>query len=210
MKKEISKNNNWKIWEKSPGYGENLYYKRATGELGEMESSKALCKVLSPLYKKEMKILDAGCGAGHYLRSFRGRIDKNIDYTGLDATKYFVKLAKMAFGEGANFIEGDIFNMPFKNNSFDIVNCSNVILHLPPIPQKAISEMIRVAKKYVVIRTVFGERNYIIREVRPKTKDQEAVLKNHAELIGKDGDPASFNFSVMIVSGADGSSSPDG
>lgn len=192
------KTNNWKIWEKFPGYGEMLY-ERATGKLGEMESSKALCKIIKPFCGPKMKILDVGCGTGHYLRSFKLRVDKSINYTGLDSTEYYIKLAKKAFGNDGKFFVGDIFDLPFKNNAFDIVVCNNVILHLPPPPTKAISELIRVAKKHVVIRTIFGERNYIIKEVRSSKEGIKNSSTKTGDLIDKNGEPSLFNFFNMYT-----------
>ena len=160
---------NWRIWNYDEGYGE-LLYKRATGKLAEMESAKALCKVISGFYQRGMKLADVGCGAGHYLRSLRTRIDKDIDYTGIDATDYYIALAKKAFPHNAKFQVGDVLKLPFDNDSFDVVMCNNLILHLPPPPQKAIDELIRISSKYIVIRTVFGERNYIVKELRHKNE----------------------------------------
>ena len=158
---------NTRDWAK--GYGE-LLFKRATGQLEEMESSKALCKIISNFYQRSMKLADVGCGAGHYLRSLRKRLDKDIDYTGIDARDYYIALAKKAFPQNAKFQLGDIFDLPFENDSFDIVMCNNVILHLPPAPQKAIEELIRISMKYVVIRTIFGERGYIIKGIPRKNE----------------------------------------
>lgn len=190
--------NNGNIWEKSPRYGE-MFYKRATGELEEMESSKALCEILSSFYSPGMKVLDVGCGAGHYLRSLRSRLDKDIDYTGLDSTEYYVQLAKKAFGENQKFFVGDILDLQFDNNTFDIVVCNNVILHLPPPPIRAISELIRVAKKYVVIRTVFGERNYIIKEVKGSEEDKGDSSDKPEDLIAQNGEPVLCNFFNMYT-----------
>ena len=55
-----------------------------------------------------MKLLDVGCGAGHYLKSIKERLNKTVDYIGLDATKYYIDLAKKAFPVN-EFIVGDIF-----------------------------------------------------------------------------------------------------
>lgn len=195
MQKKI---NNWRIWDKIPAYGDTLY-KRAVGKLEDMESAKALSEIFTSFYKPGMKVLDVGCGAGHYLRVLRSRLDENIDYTGLDTTKYYIQLARKAFGDNQKFLVGDIFDLPFNENTFDIVTCNNVILHLPPPPTKAISELIRVAKKYVVIRTAFGKRNYIIKEVR---SSEEKIVKEQnwpKEIIDKNGDPALYNFFNMYT-----------
>lgn len=156
--------NYYKVWKNDKIHG-NMFFDRSIGKTEEMESSKALCKVISPFYKPKMKLLDVGCGTGQYLRSLRKRTDKNIDYTGLDVTEYFIELAKKGFKD-VPFYVGDIYNLRFKDNEFDMTICNNVILHLPPKPKEAIAELIRVSSKYIVIRTTFAKRNYIIKEVR--------------------------------------------
>ncbi len=190
--------NRWRVWDKATGYSEILY-RRATGELEEMESAKSLCRLLKPFYRPDFKVLDVGCGAGHYLRSLRSRLDKNINYTGLDQTKYSIALAKRAFGKTAEFFTGDIFDLPFADKSFDIVTCNNVLLHLPPPPAKALAELVRVAKKYVVIRTVFGQRNYVIKEVRRPGEGGKKPSARDAELFSRGGEPLSYNFFNMYT-----------
>ena len=173
----------WDFWENYKQYGD-LFYKRATGELEEMESSKALCQVLARFYRKGMKVADIGCGGGHYLRSLRQRIDPEIDYTGIDATAYYIQCAQQAFPEIADhFHIGDIFDLSVEDGTFDIVINNNVLLHLPPPPTKAFAELIRISRKYVVIRTIFGERNYIIKEIRPQEEGYEQQVGHcHAEV----------------------------
>lgn len=180
-------NSNWKVWNKNEAYGQ-LLYRRATGEEAEMESAKALCEMLQPFYQSGMSVLDVGCGAGHYLRSLRSRLDPNVNYTGVDATESYIGFARKAFGKAEQFVVGDIYNLPFENNAFDIVICNNVIYHLPPSLTKPLSELVRVAKKFVVIRTVFGERNYVIRE-----------LPFEGEIVKADGEIPSFNFFNMFT-----------
>ena len=114
----------YQFWNREKEYGDVLH-ERATGKKEEMESSKALCKILSPFYRRRMKVLDVGCGPGHYLKSLR-RLDENMDYTGMDITEYYIQMAKKAF-DGIPFYLGDIYNIPFGDNSFDIVLCSNVL-----------------------------------------------------------------------------------
>lgn len=191
-------NDKWKVWDIKPNYGKILY-KRAIGELDEMESSKALCKVINGFYSQGMKVLDVGCGAGHYLRGLKKRIDPKIDYFGMDATEYYITLAKKVFSSKNQFLVGDIYDIKFDNNSFDIVICNNVLLHLPPPPTKAIEELIRVSKKYVVIRTVFGERNYVIKEVRSSNEEIKGLSIRERNLIDSQGKPLVYNYFNMYT-----------
>lgn len=190
--------NNWRVWDKAKSYGD-LLYRRAIGKDDEMESSKALSKVISPLYKKGMKVLDVGCGAGHYLRSLQLRLDKDINYTGIDATEYYIELARKAFGNSSHFLCGDIYNLQFKDDSFDIVICNNLILHLPPPPLKPISELVRASSKYIIIRTVFGERNYIIKEVSSSDDELQGFSMKEGTLIDQKGEPLAYGYFNMYT-----------
>lgn len=191
----------WRIWDKFSSYGD-LLHKRATGELEEMESAKSLCALTSKIYRPGMKILDVGCGAGHYLRSLRKRVDKNIDYTGVDATKYYIQRAKDAFGDNVSFALGDIYDLNFPDNSFDIVMSNNLLLHLPPPPTKAISELVRVSRTYVIIRTVFGERNYIVKECRKPEEifgEKQNLQFEERDVISHNGEAKYYNYFNMYT-----------
>ena len=81
-------------WNTSVEYGV-VFYRRATGELPEMESSKALALLLKDRVKQDDHILDVGCGGGHYLRSLRNTVNVSFRYTGVDITASYIDLAKM-------------------------------------------------------------------------------------------------------------------
>ena len=162
----------WKVWDNEQEYGE-LFYKRAIGELQEMESSKALAKLIQPYLQEGDKIGDIGCGGGHYLRSLDSKAIKNFHYVGVDQTAYYIQKANEAFSNPINkndlrlstsFIEGDIFNIPLNDSEVDIAICNNVLLHLPSI-EKPISELIRIAKRTVIIRTLIGDHTLRVKQI---------------------------------------------
>jgi ubiquinone/menaquinone biosynthesis C-methylase UbiE len=150
-----------------------VFYKRAIGELPEMESSKAAAKLLAGWVQDGTTILDVGCGAGHYLRSFKNAIPARFSYTGADLTPLYIDLARKAFADqpDVRFEVADVFNLPFADQQFDIVHCSNVLLHLPSI-RKPLQELCRVARKHVLIRTLVGTRSFRIQDVYPNDGDE--------------------------------------
>ena len=190
------KNKVWNYWNKFPDYGDMLY-KRATGELGEMECSKALSNIITTIYEKEMHILDVGCGAGHYYRSFKTRIDPDISFTGVDITPYYIELANKAYGDEASFSVGDIYDLDFDDEQFDIVTCNNTIPNLPPPPTSALKELLRVSSKYVIIRTLIGKRNYVIQKLR--SAEEVEISMEEKDLIGEDGELRSYNYLNMYT-----------
>lgn len=175
-------------WAEGRGWGEDTYgevlVKRASGELPEMESSKAVARRLAPRLEGGDHLLDAGCGAGHYLRSLRTVLSTRLRYTGMDLTWSYLAGARSVFGDDpeTDFCNADLFSLPFRDRSFDVVMCNNVFLHLPSI-EIPLVELCRVAKRLVFIRTLIGDRSMIVRDVRGSGDEFSA-----------EGEPLSFNF----------------
>ena len=94
-------------------------------------------------------ILDLGSGAGNDCFVARTIVGENGKVTGLDFTdeminKAIINLEKTSF-KNIEFVKGDIENMPFSENKFDVV-ISNCVLNLVPDKEKAFSEIYRVLK----------------------------------------------------------------
>lgn len=76
------------------------------------------------------ELLDAGCGTSPMISLLSKEYpDKN--YTGLDITPAMIEQAKAKNIKNATFVVGDCENFPFKENSFDIIICSNSFHHYP-------------------------------------------------------------------------------
>ena len=78
-------------------------------------------------HKTDLKVLDLGCGNSPYASLFSNRVGFDFE-----------------MNRGVDVI-GDAHNLPFENESFDMILCSEVLEHLID-PKKAISEMNRVLK----------------------------------------------------------------
>jgi ubiquinone/menaquinone biosynthesis C-methylase UbiE len=171
-----------------------VYYNRAIGKSPEMEVSKALAKIVKKIIKIDYKILDVGCACGHYYRSLIREIKKNFYYTGIDPYKIFLEKAKLAWKdhENVSFLKGNIFDLPIKNNKFDITICNNVMLHLPSI-EKPMRELIRVTKKTVILRTVVYDYSYKIQLVYNNRWWGGTKIKPINEF-DKHGNPNSFSY----------------
>ena len=183
--------NRWKIWDNMKSYGEVLY-KRATGEAPEMESSKAAARRLQGVLKEGDRVLDVGCGAGHYLRSLRNAFAFPFTYTGIDATQSYVALAAQAFAHDpqADFKHGDIEAQPAEDRSGDVVLCMNVLLHLPRI-LPAMRELWRVTGRTLLVRTMVGAKSFRIKQIR----EWEGERKGQEDpLFDADGEPHRFHY----------------
>jgi ubiquinone/menaquinone biosynthesis C-methylase UbiE len=92
--------------------------------------------------------LDAGCGEG-FVAELLLRQMPGLELTGFDFNPDAVEIAK-AKNPGATFITASIFDLPFDDNSFDVVGCFEVLEHLVD-PQQALKELTRVAGRAVII-----------------------------------------------------------
>ncbi|OGV49313.1 MAG: hypothetical protein A2X49_04120 [Lentisphaerae bacterium GWF2_52_8] len=186
----------WENFEVKPEVFGSLMYKRAVGEEPEMECARACCEVLKRFYRPGMAILDVGCCTGHYLRSLRQRLDAKLEYKGVDPTPEYIALAKKAYPrEEGCFDLGNIYNLQFKDASFDIVMCSNVILNLPPPPTQAFAELLRVSSKYVLVRTLVSSSIHICQKY---VEVEEDKIKPR-EMIAPDGSLRRFNYRNMYT-----------
>lgn len=95
------------------------------------------------------QVLDAACGTGIVSRKIIPRCGANCQIIGLDVSKEMIQAAEhYANLEGMNTIEwrqGDIIQMPFSDDTFDIVFCQQG-LQFSPDPLLALQEMRRVMK----------------------------------------------------------------
>lgn len=104
-------------------------------------------------------ILDIGCARAGLLKVLGIPQDR---YTGFDISKTMIKQNKKDY-PNAGWDTGNITNLPYNDNSFDVVVCSDVLIHVPQDQwHQALDECLRVANTYVllVIRNKIGKTKY--------------------------------------------------
>lgn len=93
-------------------------------------------------------VLDVGCGEGFTLARLKAaKIGKT--HEGIEKDETSIELGKKLYPT-LSIQEGDIYKLPYKNNSFDLVVCTEVLEHLEN-PKKAYKELLRVSRKYVLL-----------------------------------------------------------
>lgn len=91
-------------------------------------------------------ILDAGCGVGNYLHM----IDKKGCF-GVDLDIYAIGTAKK-YCVNSDFLIASVLDLPFRDNTFNVVAILEVIEHLPiGTEKKAIAEVKRILSCFGII-----------------------------------------------------------
>jgi ubiquinone/menaquinone biosynthesis C-methylase UbiE len=96
------------------------------------------------------KVLDVGCGIGHWSKELFRLLPSTARIMGLDADPKWVNLSKEWIGKTQyrdrfESKAGSADNLPFEDGIFDVVTCQTVLIHIKDIP-KVLSEFKRVLK----------------------------------------------------------------
>ena len=161
--------NKSKVYDSAEGY--NLYakdYDFSLKFLNTFEKGK-LFSLLGDL--KGKKVLDVGCGTGRILgelKLFGAKI------TACDISSEMLAIAKRKYPE-IEAVEADIEEMPFEDDTFDVVVATFVIVHLGDL-ELAFREVYRVLKEGgIFVLTNINQRK------APKlvTSDGSLVISSH-------------------------------
>ena len=91
------------------------------------------------------KVLDLGCGTGIILKEISSK-NSSVELFGLDLSENMIAQATRRLGTAAKLTVGDAENLPYLDNTFNLVCCVESFHHYPN-PKKALSEINRVLKK---------------------------------------------------------------
>lgn len=95
-----------------------------------------ICKKDYPDILKEIEkepfhdLLDAGCGTAPMLSLLTERFP-DAHFTGIDLTPKMIEVAKSKHLPNTEFVCGDCENLPFADNAFDVIICSQSFHHYP-------------------------------------------------------------------------------
>jgi pseudaminic acid biosynthesis-associated methylase len=124
-----------KVWEK--------FYLDTWG-ISKTEINKRILEGLP----KDIKILEVGSNTGMQLKCLQDMGFKNL--YGIELQNYAVEKSK-EYTKDINIIQGSGFDIPFKDNYFDLVCTNGVLIHIHPNDySKIMSEMVRCTNAYIM------------------------------------------------------------
>jgi len=116
---------------------------------------------LLPTGKKHLKVLDVGCGIGNFVYRLEEQNYTNV--TGVDFAETSLGIAKKRTPNYNLFLHDLTKPLPFKDDSFDVAVCLDVIQHTKN-PFEILEEVIMVSRQSIItipngvwaeIRTIF-------------------------------------------------------
>lgn len=148
----------------------NIYFKNDLKEKKDFYKNKSETEILKELNKREMwkiynkvldelieknnhsSVIDVGCGMGNFLfEIIRRNYFKTI--VGMDILEETFQIAKnTSYFNKVRFEKGNLLNMKYQNQSFDITFCLNLLhhIHIKDL-EIALNELSRVTKSYLII-----------------------------------------------------------
>lgn len=137
--------------------------------------------------KNNDKVIEVGCGAGHILeRIIAGKL------YGIDISEIQIKRAREKLGSKVELLKAPAEKIPFEDNFFDKILCSEVIEHvLEPVP--ILIEMKRILKDDGILSLTIPNENLInftkralkktglMRILEPKKSGWDLASKNNLD-----------------------------
>lgn len=98
-------------------------------------------------FDRSLRMLEVGANVGSQLQGLQEMGFK--DLYGIELQQYAVEVSKNKT-KNINLIQGSAFDIPFKDNFFDLVYTSGVLIHISPDDVgKALDEIFRCSRKYI-------------------------------------------------------------
>ena len=144
-----------------PSYADPQTYARLSGFGGDWRDTWWNADFLDLLGTRfslsgRARLLDVGCGAGHWGRAVLPRLGDGAALDGIDHEAAFIEAATAAAREAgleATYRVASADALPFEDNTFDVTTCQTVLIHVTDA-QAVVDEMVRVTKPGGVVLLV--------------------------------------------------------
>mgnify|MGYP001025594991 CR=1 FL=1 len=136
-----------------------VFDSKPTSDIPRMKFSKTFSK---EFFKKESLVLDVGCGTGSYTQIIDGD-----NCVAMDLDMNALRIAKQ-FCTKSNFVIASALNLPFRENTFDIMFMWAVMEALPVDTEiQAITEVRRTLKQGAVFLLSAGKDHFVTNIMDP-------------------------------------------
>ena len=125
MNKEKEIEQDWDIYWADKNKSSNVVYDFLAGIYRRLIVKNILNHFANKYFAKGINVLHAGCGSGQVDVD----IAKQINITALDISANALKIYRTIHGNACKTVQGNIFSLPFENNTFDGLYNLGVLEH---------------------------------------------------------------------------------
>lgn len=146
-------------------------------------SGQSACARLRKFDTQGSLVVDLGCGTGTHFRYI-----SSSDFVGLDSMSEMLAEARQNVAKRGFLVQGDIFNLPFRDGSIASIISFGVLEHLAPLV-KALREIHRVMREdgeFIFGIPCEGFLYRIFREFTTKRHVEKATGVDYDELLAKE------------------------
>ena len=167
--------------------GYTMGYSEEFRQLLNRRSAETHAAHLLSMLEPGMCVLDFGCGPGTISVGLARAVDPG-EVHGIDVEASQIDLARAAADAGghhnATFHVGDVTDLPFDDETFDVAHCHAVLMHVPDTPG-TLSEVRRVLKPGGII----SSREFILDSsfLEPGTENTAAAWETFGNLLRANG-----------------------
>lgn len=150
MNKNNSQEKNWK------GNFGKKYISRNPSNIKEMDvlyvknfgiKRSGLNREFIGSFNRSIRILEVGCNVGTQLMFLQKMGFENL--YGIEINREAIEISK-SIAKNIDIIQGSALDIPFKDNYFDLVFTSGVLIHISPSDiKKVMKEIYRCSRKYI-------------------------------------------------------------
>ncbi len=122
-------------------------------------------------------LLDVGCGAGNDVQDLAKLVGPSGRVVGIDFSSTMIQQARARTADAhlpVEFLQGDAYQLPFEENSFDGCQSARVFKHLAE-PNRALGEMLRVARPGARIVVAEADFDLIIVDIPDRTLARKMI-----------------------------------
>jgi pseudaminic acid biosynthesis-associated methylase len=106
--------------------------------------------------------LEVGCNRGHNLIALSEIFGAECDIVGIEPNRYALGIARESSSR-VGVLRGTIFDLPFRDNQFDLAMTSGVLIHVATEDLSlALENIYRVSRRYILAVEYFAEEDTVL------------------------------------------------
>ena len=151
-----------------------------------------------------MNVLECGCGPGYLWRDNMDRIPRDCHITLTDLSDGMVTEAKEALSASSTEFQFEVANiqeLPYADNSFDVIVANHMLYHVPDLAQ-GLREVQRVLKPDGRFFAATNGNNHMI-ELKQMGEEMAGTQEQFIQKLGHNSDKFVWSLAFRLENGAE-------